>query len=283
MTFDNELFTSGSTDFNIGDVVHGGTYTNFFMITNEAVSGDLVMAATDPITITGPDASRFSILADSSGYAIAPGESIGFDLNFLANSSSINTATISIFTNDADESPFTFTVNANVVDQAPDCSVSSGDMEMTYVGSVPVIDIFGDQSLQGIESYESPAGWSPFISLAFSLFGFDINVRSSEDSYSGSSAIEIGYDGSGFGDLLTRIYCTDQPDLLSGHYKYNGAATDTALIIVSSGGLASQTDANTDTLLFTSDAASYTGFSIDIPYDGSSNDSILIHLITTAS
>lgn len=82
--------------------------------------------------------------------------------------------------------------------------------------------------------YQAPQDWTPVIGLFSVLFGgAGVNLQKDNSAQAGSSAVRlfIGTDSIGC-DLVTGIPVVGTiPTKLTGYYKYNGLATDTAIVI----------------------------------------------------
>ncbi len=122
------------TDF--GDVAFGGTVTKTFTINNTgtadlniaglmmrevivASAGNFVprlVPVPSPITITGPGASQFGVIAPGPASPVPAGGSTTFQIIFIAGGrGSVHNATVSIANDDADESPFTFAIQGTTL------------------------------------------------------------------------------------------------------------------------------------------------------------------------
>ncbi|GAB4154555.1 MAG: hypothetical protein Tsb0033_02680 [Winogradskyella sp.] len=98
------------TDF--GDVPVFGTSTNTFRIENFGGTQNLTITS---VTVLSGDVGDFSISALPSS-PIAPADPNGFsnfDIEFSPTTIGVKTAVIQIISNDADENPYTFTVEGN--------------------------------------------------------------------------------------------------------------------------------------------------------------------------
>ncbi len=97
-----------NTDFGAIDVV-SGSKTHTFSINN---SGALTLDLTGPapyVTVSGPAAADFTVSAAPTT-PINQGNATNFDILFDPTSNGVRTATISIANNDANENPYTFTI-----------------------------------------------------------------------------------------------------------------------------------------------------------------------------
>ncbi len=283
VSFGSVVIPSSTGTMDYGNVMIENPVTNFFTLENTG-NIDLTLGATNPITITGMNASDFLLETDSSGAIIGPGIKAVFAITFNPVVSGAKSATVTISSDDPDESTYTFTITGTAVDKPATCLIPSEDMESSYTGSAPNLVFFSGE-VNGVFTHSSPSGWTPLLSLAFSLFGLDINVNTTSDAHTGTNAIELFSDGLGFGDLNTIFPCATQPTKLTGYYKFSGAVEDSAIVVVSSAGMdgTNITDANSDTLYIQTDASVYTPFEINFGYDLNSVDSLRIYLATTTN
>lgn len=102
----NDVTPSTSDDTDFGTV--SSNTTNTFTIENNG-SDDLIIS---DITLSGIDASDFSISAISLPATITSGNSITFDVNFIIGTSGTKNATVTIDNNDCDESTYNFAISA---------------------------------------------------------------------------------------------------------------------------------------------------------------------------
>ncbi|MEP1096458.1 MAG: hypothetical protein ABJG78_15180, partial [Cyclobacteriaceae bacterium] len=273
--------TSGVSTFDFGDAMIDYPVAYFFIVENVG-DADLTIAATNSVTFGGPDPEVFST-AGIDGTVLAAGGIVVFDVNFIATASGMKSTIVTVESDDPDEGSFTFTVTGNAIDKPLACEIPNGGFEFSNTVSLPQLN-FSTFMIDGATEYETPAGWSAFLSALFALFGSDVNVAITSDARTGSGALELIGDGVNLGDVLTVLPCSaSQPATLQGYYKFIGAPTDSAMVVVSTGGgdEMNRTDANSDTLYIKSDAATYTMFQIDFAYDANSVDSLLVHIFTT--
>jgi len=105
---DTTPITNDNTDFGAIDV-GVGSQTNSFSINNSGSLNLNLTGAAPYVTISGPAAAEFS-LASIPSTPITSGNSSSFDITFDPVSNGVRTAIISIANNDANENPYTFTV-----------------------------------------------------------------------------------------------------------------------------------------------------------------------------
>ena len=99
--------TSDDTDFG-STAVEGGSVTRTFTIENKG-NENLMLTGTPLVAISGTNSSDFSLTVAPSAN-IAPNSSTTFQITFDPSSTGTRTATISIANNDADENPYTFSI-----------------------------------------------------------------------------------------------------------------------------------------------------------------------------
>lgn len=95
----------------------GAPLTRVFSIRNTGTSALLIPAG--GITLGGPGASQFSIGGINLPATVAPGGSLGFQVIFTPASTGVHTATVTIASNDCDETAFAFQVRGELVCVAP--------------------------------------------------------------------------------------------------------------------------------------------------------------------
>jgi len=160
--------TPSATDgTHLGGVsVTSGSLNQTFMISNLGTD-DLVLASTPLVTISGTNASDFSITLQPST-PVAPAGSVPFNVSFNPSAGGTRTAIISIENNDGNENPYTFTVsgfgltypeievrgNDNIIysgDATPSLSDSTdfGDVHPVLVNAYTTYTIYntGDSTL----------------------------------------------------------------------------------------------------------------------------------------
>lgn len=95
------------TDFGNANVGTSGPEHEF----NIESKGDaaLDLAPASAVTITGPNASDFSVVTQPTS-PVAPGASTRFTIRFTPSASGLRSATVTLANNDPDEAPYTFAV-----------------------------------------------------------------------------------------------------------------------------------------------------------------------------
>lgn len=107
---DNTPSSADLTDF--GVVVLNNNRSRTFLITNTG-SDPLTLTGTPRVSLTGPDASHFTVTIMPSAQ-INPSNSSQFRVRFNATEAGIFTATVSIANNDINKNPYTFDIKATV-------------------------------------------------------------------------------------------------------------------------------------------------------------------------
>jgi uncharacterized repeat protein (TIGR01451 family) len=95
-----------ATDFGSSPLGQGVTHT--FTISNSGSSA-LQLSGTPAATISGPNAADFSVVVQP-GTSVGVGQTTTFVVRFTPSASGPRLATVSIISNDSNESPYTFTV-----------------------------------------------------------------------------------------------------------------------------------------------------------------------------
>jgi hypothetical protein len=108
---DNSIYPLGTNHTAFGVATVGGTpVVRTFTIENLG-STALNLTGTPYVTVTGPHASLFTVIAQPSSNAISGGASLTFDVEFDPNSPGAKNATIVIANSDADENPYNFNIS----------------------------------------------------------------------------------------------------------------------------------------------------------------------------
>ncbi|MAE67009.1 MAG: hypothetical protein CMJ18_22340, partial [Phycisphaeraceae bacterium] len=136
--------STGATDlrdgisiFDLGSGPRGGTISAIFTVRNDG-PGDLSL--TEPITVP----AGFSVTAFGST-SLAANDTTTFEVSVDTTAAGTFEGAVSFTSNDADESPFDFTIRAEVV--APDIAFFEGPVEILDGGSTTA---FGDVPVGGI-------------------------------------------------------------------------------------------------------------------------------------
>lgn len=103
--------TSDSTDFGDADVATGSV-THTFTIQNTGTA-ELTLFGPPVVNIAGPQAGDFIVTADATSPVSAGGGTTTFDITFDPNAAGTSEATVTISSNDADESTYTFSITGN--------------------------------------------------------------------------------------------------------------------------------------------------------------------------
>ncbi|MGC4041228.1 MAG: choice-of-anchor D domain-containing protein [Flavobacterium sp.] len=108
---DNSIYPQGTNWTAFGLATVGvSTVTRTFTIENLG-STTLSLTGTPYVTITGPNASMFTVTAQPSSGSIAGSSSLTFDVTFNPTSPGAKNATIVIANNDSDENPYNFNIS----------------------------------------------------------------------------------------------------------------------------------------------------------------------------
>jgi hypothetical protein len=151
-----DLVTSVSDDTDFGPAdINLATITKIFTIRN---SGSLSLTISNP-TITGLNASEFSISANPGTLTIGAGSSTTFSVTFNPSAVFTRVATINIINNDTDENPYTFAIQgAGLLDNDSDGIPNNTDLDDDNDGVVDSIECgtcISDPFVNG--SFENPA------------------------------------------------------------------------------------------------------------------------------
>ena len=150
-----DLVTSVSDDTDFGPAdINLATITKIFTIRN---SGSLSLTISNP-TITGLNASEFSISANPGTLTIGAGSSTTFSVTFNPSAVFTRVATINIANNDTDENPYTFAIQgAGLLDNDSDSIPNNTDLDDDNDGVVDSIECgtcISDPFVNG--SFETP-------------------------------------------------------------------------------------------------------------------------------
>ncbi|MEX0641712.1 MAG: choice-of-anchor D domain-containing protein, partial [Pirellulales bacterium] len=94
-------------------------------------SGPLTLSGPSSVTITGPDAAFFSVVAQPTS-PIAPGGSTTFQVQFLPTATGVRDATVNIASDDANENPYEFAIRGNA-------SSTVAEIDLRF-GGVSIVD-----------------------------------------------------------------------------------------------------------------------------------------------
>jgi len=107
---DSTPSTLDFTDF--ATINFNTTRTRTFVISNTGLD-PLLFNGSQPVTITGEGAQYFTVVAQPSG-SVLPGGQKSFQITFTASAAGTHIATVSIATNDTENSPYSFDIRGNV-------------------------------------------------------------------------------------------------------------------------------------------------------------------------
>ena len=125
---DTDPASADGTDFGNVEVVGGFTESQEFVVHNLGTD-DLVLGSTPMISISGTNASDFSIIAEPASL-VAPYSSVAFTVSFDPSGTGLRTATVNIGNSDPDENPYTFDIQGTGT-TAPEISVSGNGYTIT--------------------------------------------------------------------------------------------------------------------------------------------------------
>jgi fibronectin type 3 domain-containing protein len=119
----------GTGNYDFGTVAAGASRSVTFTIENLG-DADLELNGSPRVEISGTDLAAFSVTTQPSSPVAANG-SVSFQLAFDPSSTGSKSATISIVSNDTDESPYDFTATGICASQpAPDINVTQGSTDI---------------------------------------------------------------------------------------------------------------------------------------------------------
>jgi surface protein len=119
--------TTDHTDFGGVDVTTG-TIVRTFTVENTG-TGSLTLSGTPLVNITGTTASDFTLtVLPTSPVAVAG--STTFQITFDPSAAGTRTATLSIANNDADENPYTFTIQGNGIILVPEINIKGNNVSI---------------------------------------------------------------------------------------------------------------------------------------------------------
>lgn len=109
--------TVDGTDFGTADI-SGGTVNQTFTILNTGNINLNLTGASPYITITGANASDFTLIANPST-PVTAGGSTSFNIQFNPSATGVRTATVSFANDDTDENPFNFNIQGTGIVPPP--------------------------------------------------------------------------------------------------------------------------------------------------------------------
>lgn len=224
------------TDFGNTDVNNSGTTVHVFSINNSG-SGDLVLSGPPYVGVSGTHASDFSITQQpTSGTVTASGGTQTFEITFDPPTTGLRQATVSIASNDPDESPYTFAIQGTGVltpeidIQNSGLSISDGDVTPTpsdstdfgdaLVGGTPHIITYTILNT-GLAPLDLTGSW-PLVSISGTHAG-DFSIESAPITpvaISGSTTFKVKFDPLTSGiRSATLTIANNDPD--EGGYTFN--------------------------------------------------------------
>jgi hypothetical protein len=129
---DNTPSATDHTDFG-STAVAGGTIARTFTIQNTGTAALNLTAASPYVTIGGANAADFALTANPTTPIAAAGNTT-FSVTFDPSALGTRTATISIANNDADENPYTFTIQGTGVNSSSSDIIT--DASFTYNSNI---------------------------------------------------------------------------------------------------------------------------------------------------
>jgi len=130
---DTSPSTTDGTDF--GNTNIGTPVTQTFTITNSGTAA-LALTGSPLVVISGTNAADFTVTATPTS-PVAAGATTTFTIQFSPSAAGLRTASVSIASNDANENPYTFSIQGTGVTTAP-------EMDLTGKASTPIAS--GDTS-----------------------------------------------------------------------------------------------------------------------------------------
>ena len=202
--------TADFTDFGDTDVNNSGTTVHTFSINNSG-SGGLTLTGPPYVGVSGTHASDFTITQQPvSGTVTASGGSQTFEITFDPPTTGLRQATVSISSDDPDESPYTFAIQgtgiltAEIDIQNSGVSISNGDVTPAstdstdfgdaLVGGTPHIITYTILNT-GLASLNLTGSW-PLVSISGTHSGdFSIvSAPSTPITASGSTTFQVEFD-----------------------------------------------------------------------------------------
>ena len=165
--------TADGTDF--GSV--NSLKTQTYVIDNSVGSSELAISN---ISLSGPNASDFAI--GTVPATVAAGGSESFDITFTPTAAALHTATVSIESNDADESPYMFAIQGTGTTAATNVVINEVDA-----------DTDGDEDDEFVELYDGGVGNTSLDGLVLVLFNGNGSVAYEAYDLDGHSTDENGF------------------------------------------------------------------------------------------
>ena len=219
--------TDNSTDFGLRDINSGG-FQEIFEIVND---GTLALVLTSPyVSLSG--SADFTIISQPADINLSPGESTTFIIEYDPSTDGSSSTTVSVFSDDPDENPFTFLIEGEGGAIYKD---TDGD------GVSDIIDI--DDDNDGLEDgYEtnlctaSPAATTTDLIFLNETFGSGLNRVPINGTYAGVTTTYCYENGTGS--------CNGSINVVDGNYTVHHTITNNNNI---------QEDINTDIAIWAED------------------------------
>lgn len=211
----NGSFSPNSSNHtNFGTLATPGTLARTFTITNAAANGaeELTVGA---ISITGPQADKFTVSANTCNTPLASGQSCTFTVTYTSgNTGGVSNATIAVANSDAARNPYEFAIQAELL--SPSISVRGNNATITNGSQDPIAL---NHTLMG-SALQNQTITRTYTIKNLGLGGLDI----------GSNAVEIGVTGNGSGhtnfEVITQpaagILATNQETFFSVRFTSPG-------------------------------------------------------------
>ncbi len=108
---DGSAFTSTINNTDFGSVIITASTTSNFILQNTGLASLNISS----ITITGPDALQFSVIAPATPFTISPSGAQILSIQFAPNSIGTKNATVHIFNNDINEGSYDFSISGTAL------------------------------------------------------------------------------------------------------------------------------------------------------------------------
>jgi uncharacterized repeat protein (TIGR01451 family) len=137
---DSSPGSADDTDFGSKDVLTGSTIHTFTII--NPGSGSLLLTGTPMVALSGTHAGDFLVSTEPASATVAPDSgTVTFDITFNPTGVGLRTALVSIASNDADENPFTYSIQGTGVASSEidvlgnNLSILNGDLVASVLDS----------------------------------------------------------------------------------------------------------------------------------------------------
>lgn len=217
---DTGTSTDNGTDFGSAEA-NVQTVTHTFNIANDGTAA-LTLMGTPAVLIAGPDAADF-VVVTQPGSEVAAGGSASFAILFTPTVPGTRVATVTIASDDPDESTFQFTIRGTALPPSPSLALAPTAISRTLApGGAETVPVTLDNTGPGVLQYvltSSQAGYSFRDSNSFGGPGYAwIDIRGSGTEITGfsnlddatSAALPLGFTFPFFGKNFTTVrVCTN--------------------------------------------------------------------------